>query len=719
MWDFGDDNRGPEMAAVALVMTSLSVIAVSLRCYTMVAILKRFLIEDWLAVLTCLLQCAFCAFVILGVSHGLGAHVEHVPEDERPKALIFKWAGQIAYIVVSTMVKFVVGIFLLRLCVNNGWQRITIWVLLVLVGLFNAFYVFVAVFQCQPVPFYWWRYATDAPITGKCNGKAMATIPTYIAVLLGIAGDLILALLPITLIKHAKLDKKTKISVICVLSLGSLYVTLPYGLTSPLNTQTRSGPTFSTEASVATIARIPYAQQLLSNPDYLYNFSDLAIWSIVECGIAITASSLATLRPLFVKMKLLATNHITSRFTSSMGGSRGLPRFTNKTNKTNTFVSSSQMQNQDVNRCPTVTETTAMNKGASILKNGPGAKKDGIQVRKEFEMSVITRSSKGSIDQLEDEVYEAMSPDSARGDSLSRGQSFHQSLRPCPSARSIPDPSQPTLQGAPVLMPSTPTKNPTGPPPTHGTNGYSVHNFVHNYQQPNASPQSSRPPEAMRKGSFGHVATPYGGGSPAHTERSLRSPPPIMTQSPRRGHQSTNSQDSFRSSRTPRSNPPSFHLPTRMQHYSMASSTSAHSRSSTSTKANSRGTFGEDGLPAPSRMTESGYGEYAAGISSNPSSLSGSPDVHSANRSLGYSPSTHAPNSSTSMRFPFDKPEPIPEVKKTKRRTRVSAFLADNSSVSDCSDEELTRPQWASHDPEAPPSPLASHPPLSPRENWV
>lgn len=265
MWDYGDDNRGPEMAAIALVMTSLSVIAVALRCYTMIAILKRFLVEDWLAVLTCvstirfspacriyadvavrcqLLQCAFCTFVVLGVSHGLGAHVEHVPEDERPKALVFKWAGQIAYIVVSTMVKFVVGIFLLRLCVNNGWQRITIWVLLVLVGLFNVFYVFVAVFQCQPVPFYWWRYAEDAPITGTCNGKKMATIPTYIAVLLGIAGDLILALLPITLIKHAKLDKKTKISVICVLSLGSLYVTLPSDILTTLH-RGRGSPSLS------------------------------------------------------------------------------------------------------------------------------------------------------------------------------------------------------------------------------------------------------------------------------------------------------------------------------------------------------------------------------------------------------------------------------------------------------------------------------------------
>lgn len=691
MWDYGDDNRGPEMAAVALVVTSLSVIAVVLRCYTMITILKRFLVEDWLAVLTCLLQCAFCTFVILGVSHGLGAHVEHVPEDQRPKALIFKWAGQIAYIVVSTLVKFVVGIFLLRLCVNNGWQRITIWVLLVLVGLFNIFYVFVAVFQCQPVPFYWWRYAEDAPITGTCNGRAMATIPTYIAVLLGIAGDLILALLPITLIKHAKLDKKTKISVICVLSLGSL-------------------------ASVATIARIPYAQQLLSNPDYLYNFSDLAIWSIVECGIAITASSLATLRPLFVKMKLLATNHFTSRFTSSNGG---LPMFTNKTN---TFVSASQMQNQEMHRYPTVTETTTTKKGTGILKNVSGST-DGIQVKKEFEMSVMTHSSKDSIDQLENEVDEVISPGTAKSNSVhSRGQSYQQSLRLNPSPRLSPAPSRPLLQDAPILMPSAAVTSPAGPPTSHATNGYSTYTDW----QPSASPQSSRSASAARKGSFGQVSTPFGGVSVDRTDAELRSPPPIFTEAPRHSHHSTNSQDSFRSARTPRSTATSFHLPTRMQHHSIASSASGHSRSSTSTKANSRGTFGADGLPQPSRMTESGYGEYAPDITSNPSSFPGSPEIHSASRSINHSPITHLPNSNTtSMRFPFEKSNGVPELKKSKkRRTRVSAFLADNSSVSsaeagDCSDEELTRPQWAGQGREAPPSPLTSHPPLSPRENWV
>lgn len=179
-----------------------------------------------------LLQCGFCAVVVVGCSYGLGAHLDYVSVENRHKALQYKWAGMVAYIVVSTIVKFVVGIFLLRLCVNNNWQRITIIVLLCVVGLFNAFYVFLAIFQCQPVEFYWWRYTENAPVTGKCNGKALATIPTYFAVLIGLVSDLILALLPATLIKGARLDKKTKISVCCVLALGSLYVAY-FSLSSP------------------------------------------------------------------------------------------------------------------------------------------------------------------------------------------------------------------------------------------------------------------------------------------------------------------------------------------------------------------------------------------------------------------------------------------------------------------------------------------------------
>lgn len=53
MWDYGEGNRGPELAAVSIAMAAVSVVAVAMRSYTMAKILKRFLIEDYLAVFTC------------------------------------------------------------------------------------------------------------------------------------------------------------------------------------------------------------------------------------------------------------------------------------------------------------------------------------------------------------------------------------------------------------------------------------------------------------------------------------------------------------------------------------------------------------------------------------------------------------------------------------------------------------------------------------------
>jgi hypothetical protein len=51
-------------------------------------------------------------------------------------------------------------------------------------------------------------------------------------------------------------------------------------------------------ASAAVLARFPFITKL-NSPDFLWDTVDVAIWSSVEQGLAITAGSLATLRPLF------------------------------------------------------------------------------------------------------------------------------------------------------------------------------------------------------------------------------------------------------------------------------------------------------------------------------------------------------------------------------------------------------------------------------------
>lgn len=88
--------------------------------------------------------------------------------------------------------------------------------------------------------------------------------------------------------------------------------------------------TDSISASTATIIRIPFVKDLANQADFLYATTDVAIWSTSETGIGITASCLATLRPLFreffSRQKLMGGTSSNERPTASGGYIRSRSR---------------------------------------------------------------------------------------------------------------------------------------------------------------------------------------------------------------------------------------------------------------------------------------------------------------------------------------------------------------------------------------------------------
>ncbi|KAJ4393443.1 hypothetical protein N0V93_002653 [Gnomoniopsis smithogilvyi] len=289
-----DGDRGPQLEAVILSFLALCTVAVSLRIYTMGFILKRLFLEDFLAILALLIYALFTAVAISSIRYGLGKHLRDVTPADRPLATKYCFIAAIVYIALSYLVKVIVGLFLVRICSasHQKWQRIAIWTMLGIVGLFYGAYFFIAIFACQPVEFTWTRYSPDPPSYGKCNASVAATAITYIATIMNVVADWMLAILPATVVWQAQLDKKTKISISIILAMGSI-------------------------ASVATVIRVIYAKELLYQDEYLYNFYDMAVWSTVECGMALTASSLATLKPLFRKMTIIFTTTRQSSFVHS------------------------------------------------------------------------------------------------------------------------------------------------------------------------------------------------------------------------------------------------------------------------------------------------------------------------------------------------------------------------------------------------------------------
>lgn len=65
--------------------------------------------------------------------------------------------------------------------------------------------------------------------------------------------------------------------------------------------------------------RIPYAYALLESPDYTYTYQPIALWSTVEIGVGLTACSLATLTPLFRKLKIFTASTLPTTYPASRG----------------------------------------------------------------------------------------------------------------------------------------------------------------------------------------------------------------------------------------------------------------------------------------------------------------------------------------------------------------------------------------------------------------
>ncbi|KAL4803035.1 hypothetical protein BDV18DRAFT_146147 [Aspergillus unguis] len=262
-------DRSAAVRGVAAAFLTLASIAVILRCYVRVRIIKGFGWDDWVMLLAMLFYVMFCGCMIGGSLWGTGKHLSELTPKQRSLAMEYWFLCDIAYTVSSILAKISVCIFLLRVMLS-AYHRTVLYVATALaVSAAIPFFVLLII-QCSPVSFFWTRMEGD--IDGKCGRLDAVSIMLYIFSVTSALFDLTVGLLPILLVQKLQMTR-TKFAVAGLLGLACI-------------------------ASIAIIVRIPYVPTI-KNPDFLYATVEIAIWSCVETGLSITAGSLATIRPLF------------------------------------------------------------------------------------------------------------------------------------------------------------------------------------------------------------------------------------------------------------------------------------------------------------------------------------------------------------------------------------------------------------------------------------
>ncbi|KAK1569797.1 uncharacterized protein LY79DRAFT_643380 [Colletotrichum navitas] len=262
------ENRGPQLVAVGLTLVITAFVATVLRCYVRVFLVKNFGIDDWFMVVATIFFILFVSCALTGVHYGTGRHRVNLSDEDWESAMMYWWYCYLWYCLAMVASKLSIGYFLLRITV----RKLDIWIIYIVMMLTvctGLVFFFVTLLQCQPIS-YFWNQSTQ---NGHCVPMDVIIALTFLYSAFSVICDFTFAILPIVLIWNLKMNHKTKLALVPVMLMACI-------------------------ASAAVVVRMPFVLDF-KNPDFLYATVDIAIWSTVEQGLACTAGSLATLRPLF------------------------------------------------------------------------------------------------------------------------------------------------------------------------------------------------------------------------------------------------------------------------------------------------------------------------------------------------------------------------------------------------------------------------------------
>jgi len=128
------------------------------------------------------------------------------------------FVSELFYVVATAVVKLSIGAYFLKLT-NKKYQKNVIYLNLAVVMLFSTIYFFFLLFQCHPIDHIWMQYRDT---NGTClSGNTLANV-TYAHAAMSAVTDWVFGILPVFFVWKLKMNPRTKLSVILILSLGFL-----------------------------------------------------------------------------------------------------------------------------------------------------------------------------------------------------------------------------------------------------------------------------------------------------------------------------------------------------------------------------------------------------------------------------------------------------------------------------------------------------------------
>ncbi|KAH8762628.1 hypothetical protein F5883DRAFT_560982 [Diaporthe sp. PMI_573] len=247
--------------------------------------------DDYFIVASSLVAFAVTIGAEIMVIFGLGQDIWMLSPTQVTVVLVLFYVAEFAYVIESSLTKVSIVCLYLRIFPKQGFRRMC-FALLALIACFCIVFVVSLLCYCQPFSYVWTRW--DGRMHGKCIDM---TAQTWVCAAMNIVLDVFIFLLPIPQLLKLETNWKTKVGVILVFLLG-LFVT------------------------ICSIARLRFLSSWASSPNPTYDYSDLALWSLIELYAGVICACLPGMTSLFRRIKHQHTEKKKSSAANSMGGSR-------------------------------------------------------------------------------------------------------------------------------------------------------------------------------------------------------------------------------------------------------------------------------------------------------------------------------------------------------------------------------------------------------------
>lgn len=288
-----DNDLGTALVALAWTLFSVASCIIALRLWTRVVYLKnRMALHDWLMICAWISEVIHCIMLTLARNRGLGRHVASLTPDQIIHAHHLMVVSEAFSVTTSYFGRISFSVFMLSVIgVAAKPQKYTLWGVIIVNTVINAVVIIQIYTQCGVNLQAHWN---PAAIPGAvCQDPNVETYLGYAQASLNSLCDLILTILPLTIVYKLNMPRATKIALGALLALSSF-------------------------ALIASVAKAIEIRQLSNGPDFTFNFAVLQITVVLENDIVMMAASFPMLRALWIKDK--ANSHPSYGHYSSNNG---------------------------------------------------------------------------------------------------------------------------------------------------------------------------------------------------------------------------------------------------------------------------------------------------------------------------------------------------------------------------------------------------------------